>query len=237
MTRGGFEVSGSPAKRYDVYFQIRLNKDTPLHLANNQELFKLWGSIFTPDEPARFTQCRHSFTYDEISAATNLPKGLNSTLFVVCDVYDPDAQKYVASGWDMAAPLFVTTDADGKITKAATAYARPHQPNMNDGTATIAAKQCELAAQHLKLKDGAALYRYVDIYGNPHTLVVKNPHQADLTNSNRGYFFGPIDTANKARELIAIEHPNEIIIKTPEQYAAIVKSLKAVPGVGIPPSS
>ncbi len=118
VVRGAFEVSGPAHRWYGVYFQLRLSADVALRAPGQQGMAKNWADLFTPESPApaRWTDCRAGFTYEEIEAAENLPRGARTELRAVCDLWSQELESYVGSGWSVGARFFVTTDAAGKIT-------------------------------------------------------------------------------------------------------------------------
>jgi len=229
LLRGAFEITGPTHRWYGVYFQLRLDAATPLKEKGKEGFVKLWNNIFTPEnvETARYTDCRLDIPVNQIASATGLPRGKRTVLWAVCDVWDTESKKYIGSGWDVRAPLIVTTDEAGKIVKIETFNTSQFSPKKNHYSATINVKECQLHLRHLNLKPGARLYRAVKLRHETHDLLVMGDRQAELTSKNRGFFFKPIDSPEKAAELVEIGYPGAVIIKSAEQYQAIVKALKA----------
>lgn len=229
LVRGAFEIVYHPQEWHAVYFQLRLDANTPLKEKDREGFVKLWNNVFTPEnaDPARYTDCRIAFNLKDIEAATNLPKGQRTILWVVCDIWDDRNDQYVGSGWSARAPVIVTTDADGKITKVDLFRTSPFSVKRNHYTDKINAKECELSLKHLKLNPGVKLYRALQIRLDSSDFLMLGDYQADLRSESRGYFFEPIDSPQKAAEVVAIGFPRAVIIETPEQYGLIKKALKA----------
>jgi hypothetical protein len=229
LVRGAFEITGPPNQWYGVYFQIRFDASTPLKEEGKEGFLKLWNNIFTPEniETARYTDCRLDFQIKDIAAATNLPKGKRTVLWMVCDIWDTEGKQYIGSGWSARAPFIVTTDASGKIVKVELFRTPPFTLKNNHETAKINAKESELSLKHLKLKPGVKSYRAIEVRHENRDFLVLGDQQADLRSENRGYFFEPIDSPQKAAELVEVGYPRAVIIETPEQYELIMKALKA----------
>ena len=229
LVRGAFEIVDHPQEWHGVYFQLRLDANTPLKEKDRDGFVKLWNNIFTPENanPARYTDCRTAFQLSDIEAATNLPKGQRTILWVVCDLWDDRNEQYVGSGWEVRAPVIVTTGADGKITKVELFRTTPFGVKRNHESEKVSVKECELSLKHLKLKSGVKLCRAIEIRHENRDFLMLGDYQADLHGESRGYFFEPIDSPQKAAELVEIGFPRAVIIQTPEQYALIEKALKA----------
>jgi len=229
LVRGAFEIVGNPQEWHGVYFQIRLDANTPLKEKDREGFVRFWNNIFTPEnvDSARYTDCRTAFQLKDIEAATNLPKGKRTILWIVCDLWDDQNKQYIGSGWGARAPVIVTTDATGKITKVDLFRTSPFSVKKNHQTEKVNMKECELSLKHLKLKPGVKLHREITLRLESQDVLMLGDYQADLRGESRGYFFEPIDSAQKAAELVEIGFPRGVIIETPEQYGLIKKALKA----------
>lgn len=229
LVRGAFEIVGNPQQWHGVYFQIRLDAETPLKEKDREGFVRLWNNIFTPEnvDSARYTDCRTAFQLKDIEAATNLPKGKRTVLWIVCDLWDDQNKQYIGSGWGARAPVIVTTDATGKITKVDLFRTSPVSVKKNHQTEKVNMKECELSLKHLKLKPDVKLYREITQRLESRDVLMLGDYQADLRGENRGYFFEAIDSPQKAAELVEIGFPRGVIIETPEQYGLIKKALKA----------
>jgi hypothetical protein len=233
VVRSAFEIGCGPHEWYGVWQQFRLDGATPLKTADGKEILKKWGDLFTPaniDRP-RWTDCRGGFSFAELSAAANLPRGKRTVLWATTLLADTVKNAWIDSGgWNVRAALIVTADAEGKITKAETFAAPPLAPDENHATEKVAAKECSLSLKELKLKGDAGLYRIVGLRHETHDTLVSGAGQAALTSRDRGAFFEAIDAPGKAIELAQIAYPRAAIIRTPQQYRAIIEALKKIPG-------
>jgi hypothetical protein len=225
--RAAFDIDGRPDRWYTVYFQLRLDERTPLKTADGQELNRSWGSVFTPDNVTaapRWSDCRFEWKFKDIEAAANLPKGKRTALWVVFDIWDVDAKKYIGSGWDARTTLVVETDAAGKVVKAEPFETASPVVRKNDPEKTVELRECELNLKHLKLKPRVKVYQNPEAGpSGPRTVLVSDDGQADL---GCGAFFEPIDTPEKAREFVELSLSRKAILKTPGQFKAVVAALK-----------
>jgi len=228
VVRGAFEITGPPHRWYGVYFQLRLDAATPLNLKGKTGFVRFWNNIFTPENVAiaRYTDCRVGIPVNEIASATNLPGGKRTVLWAVCDIWDDAAKTYIGSGWDVRSPLIVTTNEAGEVLNIETFNTAQFDPKRNHYSATISAKQCGFPLKYLKLKPGATVYRAVGQRHEMYDILLMGDRQAEFTSVDRGFFFEPIDSAEKAGELIEIGYPGAVVIKTDDQYRAIVEALK-----------
>jgi hypothetical protein len=232
IVRGAFEITGPRERWYTVYFQLRLDAQTPLMSKSDKgenTFVKPWGSIFTPGnvKTARYTDCRLSLSRKEIAKASNLPRGKRTVLWAVCDIWDDSAKAYLGSGWDARDPLIVSADDAGNIVKIESFHIAPFAPKENNDSAKIDAKEATLSLRNLKLKPDAKLYRAVGSKLELYNILIAGDSQAELESRNRGFFFEPIDSAEKAAELVKVGYPGAVIIKSAEQYRAIVNALEA----------
>ncbi len=229
LVRGAFEITGPPHQWYGVYFQIRLDASTGLKEEGKEGFVRFWNNIFTPGnvETAQYTDCRIGFQLKDIEAATSLPKGKRTLLWMVCDIWDDQRDQYMGSGWSARAPFVVTTDASGKIIKVELFRTPPFTLNWNHKSEKINAKECELSLKHLKLKRGVKLYRAIETRHENRDFLVLGARQADLRSESRGHFFETIDSPQKTAEFVEVGYPRAVIIETPEQYELIMRALKA----------
>jgi len=232
VVRGAFEITGPPNKWYTVYFQLRLDADTSVKVKDEKgerAFLQSWGSIFTPEnvQTARYTDCRVGFPTKQIASATNLPKGKRTILWAVCDVWDDEGKKYLGFGWDVRTPLIVTTNTSGKITKMETFNTQAFNPKKsNPFGGDVKGRECELSLKHLKLKPEVRLCRVLGGKLEVSDILVMGDTQANIASTDRGLFFEAVDSPQKAAELVKVGYPGAVIIKTEEQYQAIVKALK-----------
>jgi len=107
--------------------------------------------------------------------------------------------------------------------------ARPPQLQKNHATEKIAAREIDLTAAHLKLKAGAHLYRTVGAMADPRVLALMDNAQAEPSlygSDDWGWFFQAIDTPEKATELVELPLAGALIVKTPEQFQAILAAAR-----------
>jgi len=245
LARGAFEVANLSHKWFSVFFQVRAG-DEALKMPDGTAFLRKWADVFTPESVypcVRWSECRIGLSLDEIQKAQNLPRGRTVTLQVLCDIWDPDAQAYVASGAPVASPLIVKVDAEGRIASYECFYTVPHAPARADPYgASFPARRCKLALEHLKLRESAAAYRSVVEHGPVvydwlfRTIlddrgalpILRWSFLAGVGSDQRGFFFEPIQTAEQARELVSLAYPKAAVIPTREAYEAILRRLEGV---------
>ena len=228
IVRAKLEIADGRQKSFLVYFQVRQDEKTPLIVAANKSLLGLWGRLVPPSNVASayYDDVRFAFPVKNLQEAKNLPKGRRTLLWIVCDVWDPLASKYVGLGWPVRTPLLVTTDADGRIVKVETFSTRRYAPAANDPTQKIKVLKAELRTRHATLRPTVQLSKAEDVNGRVQFLLQAGTYQATLDSPDRGYFFSRIDTPAKALDFALVSYPHSVLIKTPEQYKAIVAALK-----------
>jgi len=229
---GAFEISGLPHRWYSVYFDVRLDPNpvrNPTGEKKDKHLLKHWGDIFTPEniETARYADCRVGIPSTELANITNLPKEKRILLWVVCDIWDAEKKGFLGTGWGVRSPLIVKTDAAGNIIQTETFNTETMNPRKNHSSETIHVKKCNLALKHLKMKPGVKLYRAIGGKHEPYNILVKDERQTELGTLNRGFFFEPIDSAQKAAELVEIGYPGAVVIENRLQYNRIVQTVKS----------
>ena len=102
---------------------------------------------------------------------------------------------------------------------------RPPEIEKSHATDKIAAREVELTAGHLKLKAGARLYRIMGLKLDPREVAILGQSQAELAlykNHDWGWFFQAIDSPEKAVELVELPLAGAVIVKTAQQYQAIL---------------
>ncbi len=249
VVRGAFAVTGAPNHWYAVHFPFYLENGTPLQAPTTQKkgaYVKVWSNIFTPDQPARWSDCRAEVPVSELGAAANLPRGRRVTLWVTCALMDLSTNRYVAGSWDRRTPVFLTTDSAGKVTAAETFHVNPFRSIADYGDPVInpdygwprfgsenwgkyedRVKPASLINIHnLRLKAGVNAFQATGLKNESYHLLVLGIEQATLEGRYRGAFFEPIDTEEKARELAALAYPGAAVIATSAQFMAVVESLE-----------
>ncbi len=250
VVRGAYQVTGEPQAWVGFYTQLRLDADTPLQVRDEKGqtrgLVKPWANVALPspseepshwgwmgdtppvpwgDATARWTNCRIGFSFAEIEAATNLPKGRRTLAWAVCDVFDCATEKYIASGWPVRTPLFLTTDKAGKLAAVEFAYAHPFVLRRNRVGPQLPGRELQLKLAHLKPRAGLKAYRAIGSKHDPYTVLLLDDQQNYLWTSDRGFFFEAIDTPQKAQELFLLAHGDAVGVKNRAQFDAIVKVL------------
>ena len=195
------------------------NPDKPLRRTADQDFRVEWSVVVPPEEDAAtWRDATVKFSKAELASAVGLPKGKRTVLWVVPVLWQIETKRYLPFGWEAAAPLAVTTDADGKITGLETFPTSPQQLEPNHPSQTLAGKECRLETKHIRLKDDSKLAK--NAYGFQ---LVGPSSQIGLSKPGRGAFFGTIDSPEKARELFEVGLGGSKIIKDKKQYQAIAE--------------
>jgi hypothetical protein len=226
--QGSVEIASGQQKWFPVYFQLRLDAKTPLTIGANEGFLAYWGALFPPSNVARATydDIRIGLPKEKIEEATNLPKGQRTLVWAICDVWDSQAKKYVGTGWDVRAPLLLTTDQNGKIVNVERFPTWRARPNVSDAQMKIKVLAAAIQTTHATLRQSVKIYKAHNVKGGVHHILVAGNYQGRLRSLSRGYFFSKIDTPQKALELVLISRGESILIKTPGQYIAIATALK-----------
>jgi hypothetical protein len=238
VVRGAFEITSRPHCWYTVSFQLQLDEVTPLRKADGRPLWVEWAHLFTPDnldspglhQQTRWTDCRAGFYLKDIAAAANLPRGQRTIVWAVGYLYDQTEKKFQDSGWYVRTPLILTTDEAGGITRTETFHTVPADVGTRGNARLIPVREMKLGLRDLRLKPGTKLYQGVEQRGRIHEMAVLEKGAADLRGIHRGYFFNPIDSPEKAQELITIAYPDGVVVQSAAQYQQIVAALKAIKG-------
>lgn len=206
IVRGAFEVDGPPHRWYGVYVQLRRGAARGLRFGGARDALVHWGNLFSPARPrrARWTDCRVAIRFEQLSQL-GLAAGRH-TIWAVCDVRDEASKRWLGSGWETRTPLLVTIDADGRATRVEL-FDTPAVPlARSDARARVPSLRVTLGLEALKLREGATLVRRVDVKQVVSHALLRDGRQARLRDHSRGAFFAPIDSAAKARELVALGH-------------------------------
>ena len=230
VVQGSIDITDGQQKWYAVYFQLRLDAKTSLTVAGDKGFLAYWGALFPPSNVPRATydDIRMRLPKEKIEEATNLPRGHRTLVWVICDVWDCQARKYVGTGWNVRAPLLVTTDQAGKIVNIERFPTWRVRPDVNDPQNKIKVLTAALQTTHATLRQSVKVYKAHDVKGGISHILVAGDYQARLSSPSRGYFFSKIDTPQKALELTLVSRGESVLIKTPAQYAAIAGAVKAV---------
>lgn len=195
------------------------NADKPLRRTADQDFRVEWSVVIPPEEyAATWRDATVKFSKAELASAVDLPKGKRTVLWAVPVLWQIETKRYLPFGWEAAAPLAVTTDADGKITALETFPTSPQRLEPNHPSQTLAGNECKLETKHIRLKDDARLVK------NAYGFQLLGPtSQIGLSMPGRGAFFGTIDSPEKARELFEVGLGGSRIIKDKKQYQAIAE--------------
>ena len=230
VTCAKFSISQGQQRWFWVYLGVRLSDSEYLKGSDGKDFIRPWGQLFPAanHETALYDDVRMPIKRADLDAAKGLPKGKRTVLWVVCDIWDQTAKKYIDNGWKTRTPLIVTTDADGKIAKIETFNTDARDARVDHRTAKIKAYKCNVKTKHLKLRPQTTLHRAVDVRNDIYDILRRDGLRCDLGRaSDRGLFFEKVDTPEKARDLALVGSSHSVIIKTPHQYVSLVKALKA----------
>ena len=222
VVRSAFEVTGPPHRWIALDMEFRLSQAIPLIRSDGKVFMKRWNNLFLPEtpHPVRWTDCRLDVDFREFEQAKNLPKGQTFVVWAMGLIYDHVAGKHIGSGWPVRVPLVMTTDANGKIQQAYSPVISSIRYEYPSDT-TISAWQANVHVNHLQPLPGLKAYRAVRNDGR-----VASPKGQLWTPADFGGAFGPIDSADKARELVQLMHPGALIVATREQYDAAVTAAR-----------
>lgn len=226
VIRSAFEVQGPPHRWIALDVEFRLNQAVPLVRIDDKVFMKRWNNLFLPESPApaRWTDCRLDVDFREFEQAKNLPRDKTFIVWAMGLIYDHAAGKYVDSGWPVRAPLVLTTDALGRIQRALTPALSPVRYE-HPSDKTIDARRADIRTNHLKLLPGVQAYQAVRRDGTPVT-VLTNPNGQIWKPSGFIAAFEPIDSAEKAEELVRLMHPGAVIVQTRPQYDAVIDAAR-----------
>ena len=224
--QGAFEITGTAREWFDLYCLVRLDANTVLRQPDGKDFLRKWpGTIYMPDEnKGRWSGATIRLDFADLETATNLPKGKRTALWATMDLYH--AKKWVSNGWTSAAPFIVTTDNEGIIQKVETFNTSPAlEPTQFSGK-TKTASACEMLTMNLALKPGASLSKITGLKGEDRFVLVGDGLYSELGNGGKpGQFFAPIDSREKAVELVMLQLNGGRLIKTNAQYKAIMAAL------------
>jgi hypothetical protein len=231
VLRTAVELDAPPGRWFALDVEFRLSRAEPLVLPSGKVLVKRWNNLFTPHDPrpTRWLDCRLDVDFDELETAENFPKGKSFVLWAMGLVYNWEQRSYVGSGWDVRAPLLLTTDSNGTVIRCKTPRLLPLDLlELNPAwKQSISARKARLDLSHLQLREGglAALVARED--GSSIPVLAAEETQA-WQPQGYGGFFQPIDSPAKARELLELQMPGHVIIQSRGQYQAILEAIKAV---------
>ena len=228
--RAALEIAGPPHRWYDVVFGLCLDRSVPFRRRGGQPFDVDWGQLFTPANIAnpRWTDCRVGLRLDELTEAGELPAGKRTIVWAVCRLFSYAEKRFLCDGWDARTPLILTTDAAGRIERVEFFHTEPFVTAADHPTARIKALAGRFRLEHLRCREGVEVDRAVRRSGEVCDIIRLGGRQADLRGGARGWFFGPIGSADQAGELIRLGYPGAVIIEQRQQFGRIVSALKAI---------
>lgn len=230
VVRSAFEIRKAPHRWFTQYIQVQFPDKSFLKGANGKDFLRAWGDIFTPKaDSAHYEQCRLGLDLSDLEKCTNLPPGKRSILLISSNIWDQERRKYIGYGWPVRCPLAVTTDAKGKIIRAEPFHTPPAAPAKNASGQKIDAVVCTLRLKHLKPTAGLQAARTQTMRKMDVFHLALGGRQSRIQTTDRGFFFGPIDTPDKARELVELGLPKSMIVNDAAQFNAIVAAMKKIP--------
>lgn len=229
VSRAAFEVTGPAHRWYSVQFKFLKSKGVPLLSAKGKPFQRTWNNLFTPDNmpTARWTDCRLAVRLSDLELeVANLNKGKQNVIWVTPALYDYENGEYVGNGWNARSPLVLDVDKEGRIIKASTFNVRSPKPENNHPSERIRAHQAKLQLKHLKPKPGTSVHVAYGLKKTPYIILINDKQQALLQSSSRIAFFQTPQNEQQARELALLPFSGAMIIKTPQQYNAILAAVK-----------
>jgi hypothetical protein len=221
----------APAHRwYAVDVEFRLQQAQPLMLPHGKLLMRRWDNLFTPDQKSavHWSDIRVDVDFSLLEQASNLPREQTFPIWVMGVLWDHANNRYVGSGWSARTALLVTTDAGGKISHAEPLDVLPQPMDPENQQATIPAERLRIATSHLQPREGVQAVGALSHDAAPRTLLRMDGRQARQPQSF-GQCFNDLDSPQAAVELVHLQHPNAIVIRTREQWTAIESAVLAVP--------
>lgn len=231
VIRSAVELDAPPGRWYALDVEFRLSRAQPLILPSGKLLVKRWNNLFTPHgpRPARWLDCRLDVDFSDLQAAENFPKGKTFVLWAMGLIYNWEERSYVGSGWDVRAPLLLTTDSNGTVISCKAPRLLPMDLlRLNPAwKQTLRTRKLRLDVEHLKPLPETRAVMVARTAGPGVPVLAADDVQA-WQPQGYGAFFGPIDTPEKARELLELQMPGHLVIQTRQQYQAILDTLKAL---------
>lgn len=240
VVRSAFEVEGPPHQWIALDMEFRLSQAVPLVQANGKILLKRWNTLFLPDtpRPVRWTDCRLDMDFRDLEKVKNLPQDKTFVVWVMGLVYDYATAKHIGSGWSVRAPLLLTTDQAGKIlsARAPTLCPTQIQPLADAPDQAIDVRQAEIRTKHLvpvsDIVSEARAYQAYPRQGPPVTVLTLPMGGQIWRRESIGRAFEAIDSAEKAEELVLMQHPGCVVLRTREQYAAVIEAVQTLGWAG-----
>ncbi|MBN1556066.1 MAG: hypothetical protein JXA11_15090 [Phycisphaerae bacterium] len=226
VVRSAFQVEGPPHRWVALDMEFRLSQAVPLIRPDGKVFMKRWNHLFLPEKPhpARWTDCRLDVDYEELETAKNLPRGKTFVVWVMGVLFDHAVEKHLGASWPTRTPLVLTTDDQGHIQNA-------YSPVLNSilldypSDNTIDARRMKIRTVHLQPKRDVRAYRVSPRGASPET-VLTEPEGQIWQPTCFGGAFAPIDSAEKAEELVLLRYPGGVVLRTREQYDAVIDAAR-----------
>ncbi len=224
MFQAGIELRDRPHTWFRVVFAICQGRNRPLNVAG-KDLW-VWGHLFSPAGPARWTDIRFGFAREHL-AQLNLPRGKTHLVWAVCKLQDAANESDLGDPWTGALPIRLTFDKLGRLDRLDVLQLDPARPPKGHPIVRIPAVEAALAQSPLQLAEGVELYRATDPAGHRHALLRAGDEVCPLDHPARGRFFSRIESADQARRLVQLGYPGSVLIGSPEQLQALARAAGA----------
>jgi hypothetical protein len=226
MFQAGIELRDRPHTWFRVVFAICQDRNRPLNVAG-KDLW-VWGHLFSPAGPAKWTDIRFGFSREHL-AQLNLPRGKTHLVWAVCKLQDAANETDLGDPWTAALPIRLTFDKLGRLEGLDVLQLDRAAAPKGHPTVRIPAAGAALAESPLQLADGVRLYRATDPGGHRHALLRSGEDVCPLDHPARGRFFARIESEAQARRLVQLGYPGSVLIGSPEQLAALARAAGAKP--------
>ncbi len=229
LARSAVEINGQPHRWYRFEFRMWDLDGSPVKTTEGKPYIREWSNLFYPDtrQTVRWADQRQTLNFADLEKQIALPKGTTFTWAVGGVAWSFADKKILGDPWHGRSYLMLTTDKAGRIV-AADVFNRPAFQLHPDGGGKAQYRKVDLKLAHLKLADGVGMFSRTDDRSNTWFLLYDGKRRCfHFETESRGAFFGPIDSADKARELATLDLGGAVVIETPKQYAAIVAAAKS----------
>ncbi|HUT35883.1 MAG TPA: hypothetical protein VNE39_20515 [Planctomycetota bacterium] len=158
---------------------------------------------------------------------------LDKTTVVVRGAFEVTGEPHLWYGF--YAQVRVNADKAGKVTRVEFACSHPFVLRRSRDACPIQGLEMQLKLRHLQPKPGVKLCRAANSKYEPYDVLLLGDRQTYLWTADRGFFFQSIDGPQKALELFQLAHGGAVVIKTRQQFDAIVNVLRPLAKKEEPP--
>jgi hypothetical protein len=227
--RGKAQFVNAAGKCYVLSCQFRYEKPPrpSVKRCNGLDYRYELASVIVPEGPRHVRDVEIKLTGALLARDAELAVGTH-LIRAYWAILDEACRAYVGteSGWDNGVVLVVEKATNGKV------RIFPFAPKAFDArddhkSDKISVLEGKLRVKHLVRKPGTSLVLAFGAHGDQLAYLRLPPRSAQIESLNRGLFFGPIDSPDKAIELVKLGHGGGGVIKTREQYDALRKALVA----------